>query len=408
MSRKLRILHTSDWHLGQKLANLSRDKEHEAALEWLVQTIVKEKVDVLVVSGDVFDTYNPSVQAETIYYKFIAKLVASPCRHIVITGGNHDSPAKLHAPKPLMDALQIHVIGQSSGHVADEVLVFSDEQNEPELIVAAVPFLREQNLALREVGQTIDARRLAIRTSIQSHFNDVAEYIRSLGISDVPVVCMAHLCVGGEEITEEQSRIYLGDSHTLRQEQFDRLFDYVALGHIHRPQKLEKSGRIRYSGSLIPLSFSEIMHKKVIVLADFIDGALHETKEISVPQTRKLVRIKCSLESLESELGKHASVDPAYPTWAEVVVESERPIPQLHQLLLSLTEQLSLEILKHSNPSQLGNLNQEVVLEQISQLNVIEVFERRCRQKGYPDEDIPELVADFKELQEWMESQARL
>ncbi len=401
LARKLRILHTSDWHLGQKLSNLSRDKEQEAALEWLIQVITREKVDVLLVSGDVFDTYNPSVQAEAIYYRFLARLVASPCRHVVITGGNHDSAAKLMAPKPLMDALRIQVVGQATGLIEDEVFVFSDDENQTELIVAAVPFLREQNLVLREVGLGTDERRKSLRNAIKAHFQEVAEYIKSLEITKIPVVCMAHLCMGGEEITEEQSRIYLGDSHTLSNADFDELFDYVALGHIHRAQKLDTSGRIRYSGSLIPLSFSEINQKKIVWLVEFDSSKKCQVKELEVPQTRKLVRIKCTLEQLEAELSRHASVDPAYPTWAEVIIESERPVPQLHQMLMQLTEHLSLEILKHSNLALHAPVAHTGQLEQINQLSVQEVFERRCRQKGYSEDEIPSLLADFKELQEW-------
>jgi DNA repair protein SbcD/Mre11 len=399
--RKLRVLHTSDWHLGQKLANLSRDAEQEAALNWLISVIESEKVDVLLVSGDIFDTVTPTVAAEAMYYRFLARLIPTCCRHVVITGGNHDSPAKLNAPKPLMDALKIHVVGQVSAVAEEEVFVFYDAKTEPELVVAAVPFIREQNLTLTEVGQTIEARRGFIRAAIKSHFDLVGAEAARLQFKDVVHICMGHLCIGGEDITEEQNRVYLGDTHTLAASDFHEVFDYVALGHIHRAQKLNKTGSVRYSGSLIPLSFSELGQKKLVWIVDFEQGALASVRDVEVPVTRKLVRIKTTLENLLPELSKHASVDPAYPTWAEVVVESENPVPQLHQTLMQATEQLAIEVLKHSNVTTAVKQNHARELEQISQLRVSDVFRRKAEQMGYSEDELKQMMADFEELHAW-------
>ncbi|RME09699.1 MAG: exonuclease subunit SbcD, partial [Bacteroidetes bacterium] len=142
----MKILHTSDWHLGQKLTGRDRDEEHRLALDWLADFIAQEKVDVLVVAGDVFDIHNPPNSARELYYRFLRKLIQSSVRHVVVIGGNHDSPNMLEAPKELLQLLGIHVVGAATGHVSDEIIELKDADGKVELVVAAVPFLRDQDL----------------------------------------------------------------------------------------------------------------------------------------------------------------------------------------------------------------------------------------------------------------------
>jgi DNA repair protein SbcD/Mre11 len=402
--KKLRVLHTSDWHLGQKLTNLSREPEQELALDWLLETIIDQSVDALIVSGDVFDTYHPSVSAETLYYRFLARLYSTPCRHVVIIGGNHDSPARLNAPKPLLNALNMHIVGQISDDIDKEIIVLKDASGQAELVIAAVPFLREQHLAFTETGLQIDERRKGIRTAIQGHFAQVAEAAKSRGATNCPHICMAHLCIGGQEVTEEQSRIYLGDTQTLSSTDFDPIFDYVALGHIHRAQKMNATGTIRYCGSMIPLSFSELEQKKLVYLIDFEESKVAKISEIAVPIYRRLVRIKSSIEEIGAQLKKHSPPSDQLSTWAEVLIESTLPIPQMHQTLQQACQGLNLQILKHSNTAS-GSKTQRHTeqLEQIEHLDPQEVFERKCLKDGYTQEQMPRLIEGFRELREWME-----
>ncbi|MEL7220922.1 MAG: exonuclease subunit SbcD, partial [Bacteroidota bacterium] len=107
----MKVLHTSDWHLGQKLLQLDRQEEFALALDWLLEVIIAEQIDVLLVSGDIFDIGNPPNQSRELYYNFLRRLLNSECRHVVITGGNHDSPAMLNAPRELLAAFNIHIVG---------------------------------------------------------------------------------------------------------------------------------------------------------------------------------------------------------------------------------------------------------------------------------------------------------
>jgi len=138
----MKILHTSDWHLGQKFLTNDRKAEHEMALDWLYDTIQTEKVHALIVAGDVFDIGNPPSYARTIYYRFLTKLQGSCCRHIIIIGGNHDSPSMLNAPKELLEILNVHIIGAATGDINDEIIPLKDGKGNLEAVIAGVPFLR--------------------------------------------------------------------------------------------------------------------------------------------------------------------------------------------------------------------------------------------------------------------------
>jgi len=109
----MKILHTSDWHLGQKFLSKDRIDEHQSALDWLRQTIIEQEIDVLLVSGDIFDIGNPPSYARHLYYRFLTSLQGTYCRHVVITGGNHDSPSMLNAPKELLEILNVYVVSLS-------------------------------------------------------------------------------------------------------------------------------------------------------------------------------------------------------------------------------------------------------------------------------------------------------
>ena len=150
----MKILHTSDWHIGRTLYGRKRYEEFESFLTWLVETIQQNEIDALLVAGDVFDTSAPSNRAQELYYRFLCRVAASSCRHVVVIAGNHDSPSFLNAPRELLKALNVHVVGSSSESLEDEVLVLRSELNAPELIVCAVPYLRDRDIRVVRVSRT--------------------------------------------------------------------------------------------------------------------------------------------------------------------------------------------------------------------------------------------------------------
>ncbi|NRA49197.1 MAG: exonuclease subunit SbcD, partial [Phaeodactylibacter sp.] len=254
----MKIIHTSDWHLGQKLLHNDREQEHRLALQWLLETIRKEKADGLIVAGDIFDIGNPPNYARSLYYQFLRNLLNTECRHVVITGGNHDSPAMLNAPRELLQALNVHVIGAAGEGPEDEVVVWKSPEDEIEAVIAAVPFLRDRDLRYSVAGETGLERVAQIKTGIRKHYDRVADHIAGhYDIASVPVICTGHLYASGASASGKQDNIYIGNTENIDAQHFPDLFDYVALGHIHRAQKVGGLEHVRYSGSLIPLSFSE-------------------------------------------------------------------------------------------------------------------------------------------------------
>ena len=148
----MRVLHTSDWHLGRSLFGQKRYEEFSAFLDWLARTLQEKEVDVLVVSGDIFDSGTPSNRAQRLYYDFLRQVYLSSCRHVVITAGNHDSPSMLGASREILQVLDVHVVGNLPEDPAEEIKVLRDAQGKVALIVCAVPFLRDADMRLVEEG----------------------------------------------------------------------------------------------------------------------------------------------------------------------------------------------------------------------------------------------------------------
>ncbi|MBF0440145.1 MAG: exonuclease subunit SbcD, partial [Magnetococcales bacterium] len=189
----MKICHTSDWHIGLALYGQKRYEEFEAFLEWMAETLQRERVDVLLIAGDVFDTTTPSNRAQELYYRFLARFA---CRHIVVIAGNHDSPSFLNAPQTLLSALNVHVVGAMTENLDDEVLLLNNRDGVPELIVCAVPFLRDRDVRTSEAAETMDDKDRKLLEGIRDHYLAVVELARQkrqdLG-GKIPMVAMGHL-----------------------------------------------------------------------------------------------------------------------------------------------------------------------------------------------------------------------
>ena len=174
----MRILHTSDWHLGHRLHEQPQFEEQSLFLAWLNEYIVNNQIEILLISGDIFDSRTPSSQSLKMYYDFLIKLTKTTCQHIVITGGNHDSPGTLNAPKELLEALSIKVVGKSTEDPKDEVFkLFTDTE---EIIIAAVPYLRDQDIRRAIAGEAFSEITERYKKALTSHYTQVAEYCTSL------------------------------------------------------------------------------------------------------------------------------------------------------------------------------------------------------------------------------------
>ncbi|SIR12804.1 exonuclease SbcCD subunit D C-terminal domain-containing protein [Pontibacter lucknowensis] len=403
----MRVLHTSDWHLGQRLVNLERTEEHQHFLDWLLQTIEAEKVEVLLMAGDVFDTGTPSNTALRQYYNFLTRVCATCCRHIIITGGNHDSVSTLNAPKELLDCFNIKVIGGATADLLDELIELRDENGQLELAVCAVPFLRDRDVRLSVPGESYEEREQRIKQGIAAHYAAFVPHVQPYKAQGIPVVAMGHLFAAGGSASDSEKEIHVGNLGQIGADQFPKEFDYVALGHLHRPQQVNKAHHIRYSGSPIQLSFSEVTDKKVVYVLDFEGGKLTDLKEIAIPVCRKLVRFKGELEEVKQKIAVYDNSGYNLPAWAELQVELDAPIPDLNQQLEEVLQLKSAELhlLIHRPPiikTARKTLEQEVREEvDLHTLSEKDVFLKRC-ESAFPESDHTELRNTFAELLELM------
>ncbi len=407
----MKILHTSDWHLGQKLLFNDREKEHQLALDWLLETIQVQEIDVLLVAGDIFDIGNPPNYARQMYFNFLRSLLTASCRHVVITGGNHDSPSMLNAPAELLKALNIHIIGAATDAIEDELILLKNDKEEVEAVVAAVPFLRDRDLRTSLAGEQAKDRQARLQDGLSRHYSKLAALAKPYEKSNLPILAMGHLYAKGALASDRQDNIYVGNRENMEASQFPKTFDYIALGHIHRPQTVGEQAHIRYAGSLIPLSFSETKDDKSVYLLEFKGKSLQSLEAIPAPIFRRLKTIQGSLEEVQASLDRFgAKEDRLLTPWVEVIVEADDYIPQLDQLLRDYCAEMPLELVKirilRPNHSLLAT---EVDPPDLDDLQVEEVFRQKCRSKGDLAEEKEEsLVATFRELQEWMRETDRL
>ncbi|MEM9259066.1 MAG: exonuclease subunit SbcD, partial [Bacteroidota bacterium] len=219
----MKILHTSDWHLGHRLYDRDRTDEHRAALAWLLDTIEAEKVKVLIVAGDVFDTMNPSNTARNLYYSFLGELQRTGCQAAVIIGGNHDSPSLLDAPAELLSHLNLHVIGGTKNNITDQVIRLKVNKGAAagaeigDLLIAAVPYLREKDLKYSIAGESPEGRKQRLRRAILQHYQDIAVAAAEKRTDpQTPVITTGHLFAAGSvDASDKQTHIYLADKNNI-------------------------------------------------------------------------------------------------------------------------------------------------------------------------------------------------
>ncbi len=396
----MRIIHTSDWHIGRTLYGRKRYEEFEAFLNWLAQTIQQNEIDALLVAGDVFDTSAPSNRAQELYYRFLCRVAASSCRHIVVIAGNHDSPSFLNAPKELLKALDVHVVGCSTAFPEDEVLMLRNEQDVPELIVCAVPYLRDRDIRVAEAGESVEDKERKLIDGIRTHYAAVAALAEQkreeLGV-DIPIVGTGHLFIaGGQTVDGDGVReLYVGSLAHVTAGIFSVCFNYLALGHLHVPQKVKGSETIRYSGSPLPMGFGEAKQQKSVCQVEF-HNTTASVKLIDVPVFQKLERIKGDWDGISNRILELSAAD--FPVWLEIVYDGIEVIGDLRERLEAAISGTQMEIIRIKNnriiDRVLGQIHEEETLDDLS---VNDVFERCLAVHDVSEEQRPELLRTYQE-----------
>ena len=395
----MKILHTSDWHLGHVLFGRRRYEAFEAFLLWLAETIHQQQVDVLLIAGDVFDTSIPSNRAQQLYYRFLGSVAASSCRHVVVVAGNHDSPSFLNAPRELLKALNVHVLGHCSENLDDEVLLLQDAAGQPALIVCAVPYLRDRDIRRVEPGETVEDKGRKLLEGISQHYADVAaraEALRQATGLPLPIIATGHLFVAGGQLGDSQAMrdLYVGSLGQVSAAVFPTTFDYVALGHLHIPQTVAGLAHIRYCGSPLPMGFAEARQQKTVCLAEFSGRSLQVTS-LKVPCFQRLEQLRGDWPALTACLQ-------AYPAdvaiWLEVLYEGEDLLSDLRRRVEQLIEGTALEVLCVRNSRITARvLERTHEQEALADLRVSEVFERCLVAHAVTAQQRPELLLAFEQ-----------
>jgi exonuclease SbcD len=398
----LRILHTSDWHLGRMLHGRQRHEEFAAFLHWLHEAAVSNEIDILLVAGDIFDTATPGTKTQQLYYNFLCQMAASPCRHLVVTAGNHDSPSFLSAPKELLRALNIHVVAAKANSPADEVLLLRNQHGEPEAIVCAVPFLRDRDLRTAAPGQSMEERERDLAEGIRRHYAAVcavAQAMREDLPQPVPVIGMGHLFAAGGSVVEgDGSRsLYVGDLARVGADAFPPLLDYVALGHLHSAQLVQGKECCRYSGAPLVMNFAEAGREKSVCLVDVAAANGTQVRTLPVPVFQEIRSIRGSWLKIAEELGRLRAGQGKLRL--ELVHEDNELISDLRERAEQLTAGSGLEVLRIRSlrPADQG-LCAESEGETLAELEHEQVFLRCLAAHEIPPEQQPGLLTAYQEI----------
>ncbi len=395
----MRILHTSDWHLGRTLyAKKERTEEHKAFLSWLITTIQAQKIDLLLVAGDIFDTASPSSTSQKMYYDFLINIKHTDCKNVVVVGGNHDSPSFLNAPKAILAALNVSVIGNATENIEDEILVIKDQLENPIAIVCGVPFLRERDISRFAEGESYSDRSKRINENIKKHYEAIAALAFQKRIeigSNLPIIATGHLSVAGGKRNEDDGvrETYIGNIEAVGSDIFPDTFDYVALGHYHVPSAIKE--HIRYCGSPIPMGFGEAKQSKCVYIIDFNNGRTIET--IEIPVFQKLASISGNkaniLESLQKLKQEKSNV------WVEIIYKGDELFPDFHTWVNEQKKDSNIEVLKLQNRQF---LNEELSLEDatlsLEELNTTEVFNKLLEKSNINEEQKTTLIESYREI----------
>ncbi len=393
----MKLIHTSDWHLGQNFMFKDRKKEHEKFLEWLVLLIKKESADVLLVAGDIFDTISPPNYALKMYYSFLARVSSTTSCHTVIVGGNHDSVSTLNAPKNILEALNVHVTGGISVDINDEIIVIRNSLGEPSGIICAVPFLRDRDIRKSVPGESYQGKSRALLEGIKKHYSLVKDAAikkkADLTEKKIPVVATGHLFAEGGDVKDEEGlrEIHVGSLGKVTADTFPKEFDYLALGHLHRPQKVGKYRNIRYSGAPIPLSFSEADNTKQVVCITFDQGKKEpEIKTIEIPEFQKLRTAKGSLDQVITQLKTLRKKNVDDPIWVEVSVLEKNWKPDIEKAVNDLANEQKLDILaiKNLKTSRDRRLQKTAPSETLDNFTPESVFQKRLEKEIEIEEDL--------------------
>lgn len=408
----MRLLHTSDWHLGQTLHNYERTYEHQCFLDWLLDTIVAEQPDALLIAGDVFDNANPSAAAHKQLYRFLQQAKArAPQLDIVVIAGNHDSPGRLEAPGPLLEAHGTTVIGHilrnADGEIDLERMVIPLHAKDGSIGAwcLAIPFLRPGDVPRMPATEDENPPDPYL-SGIAMLYAQAFALAQSKLAPGQAIVAMGHChMVDGQASLDSERRIVIGGSEALPAAMFDPSIAYAALGHLHLAQRVGQKEHLRYSGSPLPLSFAEVGYRHQVLRVDLAGGIAREVTALPVPRAVDLLRVPPQPAPLDEALAALEALDlpdlpPHVQPFLEVRVLLDAPEPGLRGRIEAAIagKPVRLAKIEPTRKHDAANGDSTVMsLDQLAQLQPDDIFKRLYLQRFGEDAPADQLSA-FAEL----------
>ncbi|MBQ3655893.1 MAG: exonuclease SbcCD subunit D C-terminal domain-containing protein [Bacteroidales bacterium] len=304
----MKLLHTADWHLGKDLYGYDRKEEFEFFFKELTRIIKENEIDILLISGDVFDTASPGNATAKSYYGLINFLHSEfPDLDIVITGGNHDSPSYLNAPGEILKKFKTRITGcvlrDENGNIDFDSLVYEISDK---AVVCTVPFLRR--------GDMFKAKDEIL--SVGDFYNEVVTRALAIrGEKNLPIIASGHLTTSNAKYSTTTGGEQVGGQDSVGSENFPPEVSYYALGHIHRPQPVDDKRFIRYSGSPLAFSFAEKDYNHSVTIVEFCGKEISEIQLEKIPALIPLKTVPDSpktLEEVKAELSKLSDDEDMY------------------------------------------------------------------------------------------------
>ncbi|WP_373959588.1 exonuclease subunit SbcD [Vibrio gigantis] len=403
----MKILHTSDWHLGQNFYNKSRKNEHERFLQWLLEQVTEHNIDAIIVAGDIFDTSTPPSYAREMYNKFVVDSNKIGCQ-LVLLGGNHDSVSVLKETQQLLKYMGADVIPNTNEEYATQVVELKGKSGDVEALVCAIPFIRPRDVLTSQAGVTGVERQKQLGDAIKQHYQSVydAAVVKRATFENndnMPIIATGHLTAMGVKQSDSVRDIYVGNLDGFAADGFPNA-DYIALGHIHRPQVVAKREYIRYCGSPIPLSFDELKSQKQVCVVEFVEGE-RTISQLAVPTFQPLAEIKGDLSEIESQLNQYIGVEEGQSVWLSIEVQAQDYLSDLQERMRALTEGLNVEVLQLRRARERRNqgLEQESA-ETLSELTPMDVFEKRIALEEFETDSekarLERMTVKFKQVME--------
>jgi exonuclease SbcD len=384
----MKILHTADWHIGQLFHEYDRTFEHEQFLTWLVQTLQNEQIDILLISGDVFDLSNPAAASIKMFYTFLSQATKrNPYLQIIITAGNHDSATRLESPKPLLESSNIHIIGfvekNEKGKIDYNKLVIpiQDQTASIKVWCLAIPFLRMGDYP----GVTDSSNSYS--EGVAALYNDVYEHILDKKQDGQVIIAMGHLHTYGAEVTDldKTERLIMGGVECISATAFHENIKYVALGHLHKAQRIGGKEHIRYSGSPLPMSFSELNYKHQVIIFETEGENIRNLKSIEIPLSVSLLRLPLSYRPLNEVLSTLRQLpetdgDQKVTPYLEVRVLLDGPEPALRHKIETVLDGKNVRLTKidakYTSSTASSSTHELITPDKLLELKPLDVFSK--------------------------------